>query len=140
MDTTTAGQHHRAFTCHQTFRAFLGITESHTCTGNQVKVVFQLRWDVEVVHRRGDNNHIMRFQLSNQLIGQRQRFLLTRRQRCIARAHRTHQFAIQYRYRICSQVADSDFISRVLFTPLFNKIIRQLTRLRVPCQNTGFKN
>ena len=64
----------------------------------------------------------------------------TRSQRRIARTQSANQFAIQYRNRICSQVANGDFISGVLFAPLFNKIIGQLIRLRVPCQDAGFKN
>ncbi len=82
----------------------------------------------------------MRLQLGNQLIRQCQRFLLTWSQWCIARTQGTNQFTIQYRDWLSGQIADGDFVTAVLFTPLFNEIIRQLTRLRVPCQNTGFKN
>ena len=140
MDTAAAGDDHRTFSFYQTFWPFLGIAEGDASASHQVEVVFQLSRNVEVVHRRRNNNHIVRLQFSDQFVGQRQRFLLTRRQRRIARTQGANQLAVQYRDRICSQVAHGNNVLRVFFTPLFNKIVGQLTRLRVPCQNTGFEN
>ena len=140
MDTAAAGQYDCTLAFHQTFRAVLGVTEGYASARHQVEVVLQLGWDVEVVHWGVDDDDVMRLQLSNQLVGQGQRFLLTRAQRCIAWAQRANQLAIKHRNGVCSQVTHGDFVSRMLFTPLFNEVIRQLTRLRVPCQNAGFQN
>ena len=140
MDAATAGQYNRTLAFHQTFRTVFGVTEGHTSTRYQVEVVLQLGRNVEVVHWGVDDDNVVRLQLSNQLVGQGQRFLLTWRQRCIAWAQRSNQLAVKHRNWVCSQVTHGDFVSRMLFTPLFNEVIRQLTRLRVPCQNTGFQN
>ena len=127
MNAAAAAQDDSAFTGDQTFWTFFGVTEGHASAGNQIEVVFQLRWDVEVIHRRGDDNHVVGLQFSNQLVRELQRFLLTWGQWRIAWAQRADQFAIQHRDWIGSQVADGDFVSGVLFTPLFNKIVGQLT-------------
>ena len=129
MDTAAAGNDDRAFTGYQTFRPFLGVAEGDAGASHQVKIVFQLRRDVEVVHRRSDDNHIVAFQFGDQLVGKGQRFLLTRSQRRIARTQSANQFAIQNRDRIGGQVTYGDLIARVFFLPLFNKIVGKLTRL-----------
>lgn len=97
VDPTAAGNNDGFFTRYQTFRTILGIAESNACTCNQVKIVFQLSRDVEVIHRCRNNDNVMGFQLGNQLIGKCQSFLLTRSQRRIARTQSANQFAIQYR-------------------------------------------
>ncbi|MOA53657.1 hypothetical protein D3C78_1771480 [compost metagenome] len=68
MDAATAGQNDGAFVFHQAFRAVLGVAEGDAGTGNQVKIILQLSWDVEVVHRRGDNDSIVGLQLGNQFV------------------------------------------------------------------------
>ncbi len=128
MDTAAAGNDDRAFTGYQTFRPFLGVAEGDAGASHRVEIVFQLRRDVEVVHRRSDNNHIVAFQFGDQLVGKGQRFLLTRSQRRVARTQGANQFAIQNRDRIGGG-SRTVISSPVFFLPLFNKIVGKLTRL-----------
>src|SRR5690606_32772977 len=114
-------QYNRTLTFHQTFRTVFSVTEGYAGTGHQVEVVLQLSRDVEVVHWRVDHDNVVRLQFSNQFVREGQGFLLTWRQGSVARTQRANQFAIQHRNRVCSQVTHGDFISRMLFTPLFNE-------------------
>ena len=129
MNTAAAGQDDSAFTFYQTFRAVLGVTEGYASARHQVEVVLQLRRNVEVIHWGVDHDNVVGLQLSNQLVGERQGFLLTWGERRIARTQRANQLAVQHRNRVCRQVTHGDFIRAVLFTPLFNEIVSQLTRL-----------
>ncbi|MNV70519.1 hypothetical protein D3C71_1634910 [compost metagenome] len=59
MDTAAAGDHNRFLAGDQTFRAFRGVAEGLASARHQVEIDFQLRRDVEVVHRRADDNGVV---------------------------------------------------------------------------------
>ena len=61
VDPTAAGNNDGFFTRYQTFRTVLGIAESNACACNQVKIVFQLSSDVEVIHRCRNNDNVVGF-------------------------------------------------------------------------------
>ena len=123
MDAAAAGDDDRFLARHQPFGTGGGVAERLTGAGDQIEVDFQLRRDVEVVHRGADDQRVVRLQLGNQLIGQRQGALLMRRQRVVAGGKASHHFAIQLRQRWVSQVAHGERVFWVSFMPLFNKKI-----------------
>ncbi|MNH34768.1 hypothetical protein D3C79_953870 [compost metagenome] len=123
MDTAAAGDHDRFFTRHQAFCAFRGVTEGLPGAGHQIEVDLQLSGDIEVVHRGTDDDGVVRFQFSNQLIGKRQRFFLVLRQWVIAGVKTANHFAIQFGQSWVGQITKGKGVIRMRFAPLFNKKI-----------------
>ena len=134
----SGSQHKHLLTLDQPFgHAFRRITERDASTGQVVQVAFELRRQIEVVHRHGEHDAIRGHQFRHQRVAQLNDALLLQAAGFGGREQRAGGGAVEVGNGFGADVAQRDGCARIRLLDAGDHVVGQLPALGTVAENRG---